>query len=323
MLTARENWLKAISFEKPEWVPNFVTDANVYKPPFWDDLDEEGRDFCNVRWIFDDYGHMPDFSQPAMSDISDWRNIIKWPDIDNWDWEKIAHDFKNGENYDPSKLTACIANTAGIFLIPINMMGWEDGLCAIYEDPEEHEAITEAITEFLCRLIGYMCEYIQPDLIMTGDDFAAAEGPFISKETFNAIYRERLTRIAEACHAGNAKAEFHCCGRCDYIVKAVADCHYDIIQLPVPNNDLIADLSDLKGQLAMTGGWARHSEAGMPGASEECVRESVRYAIDTFGKDGGLVFWDGGIIGNSEDSKQKLAWLTDELTRYGHQVYKD
>lgn len=323
MITARENWLRAINFEKPEWVPDFIADANVYKPPFWDELNEDSRDFCNVRWLFDEYGHMPDANAPAMKDICDWREIIKWPDIDNWDWEKIATDFKESENYDPNKLTACIANTAGIFLIPINMMGWVEGMCAMIEEPEEHEALTEALTEFLCRLIGYMCEYIKPDLILTGDDFAAGEGPFISENSFDTIYKDRLIRIAQAAHDGGAKVEFHCCGNCGYITKKVAECGYDVIQLPVPNEQLINDMKELRGKLAMTGGWARHSEAGRPGASEECVRESVRYAIDTFGKDGGLVFWDGGIIGNSEDSKNKMAWLLDELHTYGSQVYKD
>lgn len=32
--------------------------------------------------------------------------------------------------------------------------------------------------------------------------------------------------------------------------------------------------------------------------------------MDTFGRDGALIFWDGGICGASEDARQKLAWVT-------------
>ncbi len=97
---------------------------------------------------------------------------------------------------------------------------------------------------------------------------------------------------------------------------------YDICQLPVPNDDLRADKKRFGSRLVITGGWERHGDAGLPDASEECVRASVRRAIDDFGADGGLVFWDGGIIGESEDSKNKMRWLMDELHVYGRQVYE-
>jgi len=60
----------------------------------------------------------------------------------------------------------------------------------------------------------------------------------------------------------------------------------------------------------------------MPGASEPVVRQSARKAIDEFGKDGALIFWDGGIAGESEDSNNKRTWVYDELKRYGTEIYK-
>ena len=44
--------------------------------------------------------------------------------------------------------------------------------------------------------------------------------------------------------------------------------------------------------------------------------------MDQVGLDGGLIFWDGGVVGSSEDAKNKLHWIEDELSIYGHQVYK-
>ena len=90
----------------------------------------------------------------------------------------------------------------------------------------------------------------------------------------------------------------------------------------MPNEDLLTDKERFGSKLVITGGWERHGDAGLPDASEECVRASVRKAIDDFGADGGLIFWDGGIIGESEDSKNKMKWLMDELHVYGSQVYQ-
>ena len=322
MLTKKENWLIAAKGGKPEWVPSFTEDANMFLPPVWD-KNEEGIDFCNVKWAADEAGEMPDPSWIAMEDIEDWRDIIKFPDLAAIDWQKLADDWRNSDEYDPDKVDICMANTAGIFLIPINMMGWVDGLCQIYENPEELEALVSALTDFLVELIGYMGKYFHPDIIFSGDDVAAGNGPFLSQETFQQLYKPYFKKIADAIHEQGALAEFHCCGDNGYLIEEILDMGYDICQLPVPNDSLRADKERFGNRLVITGGWERHGDAGVPGASEEVVRASVRKAIDDFGAEGGLIFWDGGIIGSSDDSKQKMDWLMDELHDYGSKVYKD
>ena len=77
---------------------------------------------------------------------------------------------------------------ACIFLIPVNMMGWVDALCAIYEDPEELESFISTMTDYLCELIGYIGKYVHPDIIFGGDDVAASNGPFISKDVWDELH---------------------------------------------------------------------------------------------------------------------------------------
>ncbi len=319
--TKKENWLIAAKGGKPEWVPSFTEDANVFMPPIWGVDPETGTDFCNVKWVTDDTGEMPDPNWQAMEDVADWRDLIKFPDLSKLDWEQLAADF-HGEGYDPDKVDIAMANTAGIFLIPINMMGWVDGLCAIYEDPDELDALTSALTDFLVELIGYFGKHVKPDIIFSGDDIASGDGPFFSREMFQKHYKPYFKKIADAIHEQGALAEFHCCGNNGYLIEEILDMGYDICQLPVPNDSLRADKERFGNRLVITGGWERHGDAGLPGASEEVVRASVRKAIDDFGRDGALIFWDGGIIGSSEDSKQKMAWLMDELHEYGSKVYQ-
>lgn len=320
-MTPRENYMIAARGGKPERVPLFPFDANVFMPDFWAWRDPEtGADFCNIRWVTNDAGEMPEPGWQAMDDITKWREIVKFPKVSEMDWEGML--AKYNENRDPDKVDIAMINTNGIFLIPINMMGWTDGLCALIEEPEETEAFISAITDFFVELIEYVGKYFHPDIVMSGDDFAAARGPFISQTVFREMYKPYIQKITKAVHDIGALEEFHCCGNCQYLTKELFDAGVDIMQLPEPNDELLADKMELGSKFVMNGGWDRHGPGCVPGASEEEVRESVRLAMDTYGKDGGLIFWDGGICGTSEDSRQKMAWLVDEAVKYGASLYK-
>lgn len=320
MLTKRENYLLAAHGEKPQWVPSFVEDSNVFMPDFWEEKDPEtGADFCNIKWIQNDAGKMPDERWRAMGNINQWREIIKFPDLSVLDWEGMAERFKASS--DPEKVNIAMLNTSGIFLIPINMMGWVEGLCAIYEEPEELEALISALTDFFVELAGYFEKYIHPDIVFTGDDIASANGPFVSLNVWDTMYKPYFRKIIDAVHGIGALAEFHCCGNCQSLISQFLSIGVDICQLPEPNDSLISDKKKYGKHLVITGGWDRHGPGCMPGASEETVRESVRKAIDTYGKDGALIFWDGGICGTSEDAQNKMKWVLDELKIYGRKVY--
>jgi len=322
MLTPKENFFRAVRYENPEWVPIFGEDMNPFGSYIWTPDPDTMKDWCNITWIMEEgVGKMPDYSRCAMESIDQWRDTVKWPDLDALDWEKIAYDFVNGPRYSPDKLTTAIANTAGPFLIPINMMGWENALCDMMDEPEEYQAFVDALTDFIVDYVGYLGKYIKPDLISSGDDICGNDGPFISIDTWREMFKPDFTRICDAIHEVGALAEFHCCGNCQYLIAEEMDMGYDIAQLPIPNDALMADKKRFGKRLVITGGWDRHGPGGAFGASEEVVRESVRKAIDDYGQEGGLIFWDGGIIMNTEDSKKKMAWLQDELHTYGRAIY--
>ena len=321
MISKRENYLMAAQGEKPLWVPSFVEESNVFMPDFWMAVDPAtGTDFCNIRWVENDAGRMPDEHWRAMETLDQWRETVKFPKVAELDWPEMTERFKRMS--DPEKVNITMLNTNGIFLIPIDMIGWVDGLCAIYEEPEELEAFISAITDFLVEVVNYFGEYIQPDIVFTGDDLAAANGPFVSKEIWRSLYKPYFKRIVDAIHKIGALAEFHCCGNCQFLIDEFLEIGVDVCQLPEPNESLMQKKEKYGNKLVLTGGWDRHSAAALPGASEEIVRESVHQAIDDYGKNGALIFWDGGICGSSEDSQKKMKWVLDELNKYGRVVYQ-
>jgi hypothetical protein len=319
MKTRKENYLIAAKGGKPDWIPCFPEDSNVFMPDFWNETDPvTGADFCNVKWVENEFGKMPDERWRAMEDISQWRETVKFPDVSKLDWEGMAARY--WANNDSGKVNIAMLNTHGIFLIPINMLGWVDGLTSIYTDREELEAFISAITDFLVELVHYMHRYVKPDIIFTGDDLAAANGPIISGETWESLYKPYFKKIIDTIHGYGILAEFHCCGNCQYLIEEFLNLGVDICQLPVPNEQLEWDKERFGNRLVITGGWDRLGKGAMPGASEAEVRESLHIAIEKYGKDGGLIFWDGGITGQSEDAKNKMTWLYDELHLYNQKL---
>jgi hypothetical protein len=316
----RENYLTAARGGKPFWVPSFTEDCNVFRPDFWNEDPETGTDFMNIKWVANEYGKMPRENWRAMRDIGQWRETVKFPALSSLDWEGMVAKAK--ESHSPDKVNIGMLNTHGLFLIPVNMLGWVDALCAIHVEREELEAFISAITDFLVETAHYIGKYFHPDIICTGDDFAATNGPFISRAVFIDLYKPYLRKIIDACKQEGALVEFHCCGNCQYLIGEFLELGADICQLPMPNEALLNDKKKYGNRLVLTGGWDRHGEGAMPGAPEGVVRQSVRTAIDTFGSDGALIFWDGGICGKSDDSKRKTAWVMDELHTYGKTVYR-
>ena len=90
----------------------------------------------------------------------------------------------------------------------------------------------------------------------------------------------------------------------------------------MPNAALERDKARFGKKLVITGGWDRRGPGSVENVPEEVVRQSVHTAIDTYGRDGGLIFWDGGIIGDSADAVKKRTWVYDEVRKYGSQVYR-
>lgn len=320
-MTDRENYLIAARGGKPQRLPVFPADCNVFAPDFWAWRDSvTGADFCNVKWVRDAFGEMPDPRWKAMDSIFDWRKTISFPDLSRLDWQGMADRFHAAA--DPNKVTIARLNTHGLFLIPVNMLGWEKALCAVLEEPEEMDALISALTDLLLGTLDYIETYIHPDIVFSGDDFAGGGGPFLSRQVIRRAYGPYLRRIAERIHQMSALAEFHCCGNCQFLIREAMDYGYDIFQLPMPNAALERDKKELGSRLVITGGWDRLGPGAAPDAPEEVVRQSVRTAVDVYGADGGLIFWEGGVIGNSEDAENKRRWIYDEAAKYGSVVYR-
>lgn len=324
-MTERENYLLVMSGKQPEWVPNFEDACDMIIPSILIShlLTEEKKDFFSVPWTINDAGPMVDTHQPpVMPDINDWKKYTHFPDIDQFDWENTSK-LQLAE-HDPDKALVIMPNLGGgtIFMPLMNMMGFEEGLCALVEEPEMCMEFLDSVTTFFEQCIPYIVKYYQPDVIIVGDDLCTAFSPFISMDLYKRIFKPLYQRQIDMIHKYGVLAELHMCGKCEPFVEDFAEMGADSWQPAQGSNDIASIKAKYGNKLIINGTWSTDSPAWQPGASEELVRSELRKCMDAFAVGGGMVFWTGGQVGNSADQVQRSNWVNDEARKYGRNFYK-
>jgi uroporphyrinogen-III decarboxylase len=320
-MTEKENYLKVLKGETPDWIPLYW-DACQWMIPSVIEMPMPGkeRNVYGIPYVIHENGPIPRPNDFIMKDIADWRTAVNIPTLEGYDWESAAQ--KDCAALDKNKAVALLLGD-GPFLVLVNAMGFEAGLMAMAEEPEEVMAFFEALTVFQTKVLENVLKYYHPiDVVIIGDDVATARDLFISPRTYREMilpFHKRQAAIAKKYHM---PLEMHCCGKCESIIDDWVDMGVSIWQPAQPLNDLAAIQKKYGKRLVLNGGWGNTGPAGIPGADEATVRQSIRDTIDKLAPSGAFVFWDGGGVGTENDMVQKIAWAQDEMRKYGAHYYQ-
>jgi uroporphyrinogen-III decarboxylase len=321
-MTEKENYLKVLKGETPDWLPLYWDACQWLIPSLLEIplMTGKERNVYGIPYVIHKNGPMPRPNDYIMKDIAEWRTSVNIPTLEGYDWESAAK--KDCAVLDKNKAVA-LTLESGPFLVLVNAMGFEAGLMAIAEEPEEVMAFFEALIVFQETVLENALKYYHPvDVVMIGDDVATARDLFISPKTYREMILPFHKRLADIAKKYNKLIEMHCCGKAEAIVDDWVNMGVTIWQPAQPANDLAAIQKRYGKKLILNGGWANTGPAGIPGADEKTVRQSARDAIDKLAPSGSYVFWDGGGIGAEDDIRQKIAWVQDEARKYGAQYYQ-
>ena len=142
----------------------------------------------------------PKIGDYVLEDIADWREVVKFPDLDAWDWEKAIEIDKVAE-WDRENKIVTVTILNGPWERMNQLMGFENALCAFLEDPEETHAFLEAMCEYKCKLIDYIAEWYKPDVIMCHDDWGTQNGPFFHPDTWREFIKPVTKKIVDKVHS--------------------------------------------------------------------------------------------------------------------------
>ncbi len=287
----RENMLRMHRGETPAFLPrsNFQHVKCSYfediKAP-GDHIDEFGVEYIGRMDIFGG-APIPKPGKYVLHDITKWRDVIKAPTMEDADWEQLAKTDLAPVNAEENGV---IFYTGKIFQRLTDFMGFEEGLCAIMEEPEEVYALFDHLCCFYEKLLKNFIPHYKPDAICIPDDTATARAPFISPQVYRELVKPFHKRIADLALNAGVFVEMHDCGRCEDFVDDWMDfgiCGWNPAQ---PSNDLKAIKAKYGNRLFIEGGWDTQGPLSSAAIDEDVLRAELENYVNTLAPDGGFIF---------------------------------
>ncbi|MDZ5723697.1 uroporphyrinogen decarboxylase family protein [Acetobacterium sp. K1/6] len=288
-MNQRENFFAMIEGKKPEFIPNTM---EVYKICFLgtNNTDQPwngGMDPFGVNWIATKEGVLPEPNKFMFDDIADWKDYVKFPNIDSLGIEAAAKiemaDFTPGEQ------VVNVFSVCGLFERLAAFMGFENALCSLVEDPESCQEFFEAFADYKIAIHNRFIEAYQPDVITYFDDLATANGLFMSPKVYREVIKPAHRRIIEAVTSRGVLFAQHTCGKCEEIVADYVEMGAKIWHSAQIMNDLEGIQEKFKGSLVIEGGWDTSGPASYIGASTEALIEEAKRCATVYGQKGNFI----------------------------------
>jgi hypothetical protein len=329
----RENALIALKGGIPESVPCFYSACQIVIPGDGYDVPLIGSTAA-----YDGYGvHQTATKEsggaftptptatPVLTDITRWKEQVTFPDYEAVDYEKIAAQDKEIFNLDPENFVQDLFCANGMFERLHFLMGFENALMAIMEEPEDVYNLAGAIADKKIEFIKKAAKYYKLDYFTYLDDYSHKTGLFMSKNTFREIFKPHLKRIVDAVKETDMTFKMHCCGKME-------DLFDDFLDLGITAFDpvqCVNNIPEMKkktlGKVGLMGGLDVQGVIDMPDTSEEALRKEVRRCIDTYAEGGGYMVYAASThmynpAAYAPDGR--LGIIMDECAKYGKDYYK-
>lgn len=335
-ITEKENLMLFMRGEHPHWVPRYAMTPDPYTkypmavlpvtPGFLNArrTPEGGYDMWGVRHVVSEEtsgAPIPAPNEFLIADIRNWRDIVKAPDLSNIDWETMAK--KDLAHIDRENTAVSASFHVGYFQQLMAFMGFSEGLCTMFEEPDEVQALFQYMADFFVEVSKKTIEYYKPDIVEILDDTATALNPFISVEMFRELVKPYHVQQAKPAMDAGIPIMMHNCGRCEDFIEDWFDYGVTAWNPAQVMNDLDGIKKKYGKKLGLTGCWDSAGPVNWPDATEEFVRATVRETIDRFAPGGGFCFWGStyGPIGDQSVEDRKR-WLTEEYESYGRTYYE-
>ena len=242
-ITAKENFRRALKGEQlwmpmtgdkinftPEIVPDntaraLVTQGKPYEGP------KGGEDMFGVYWEFvpSANGSMVRPGNPMLTDVSKWREVIKFPDVDSWDWEKSAREDR--EYLENNRKTVLFCILTGFFERLISFMDFGPAAYALMnrKTKEDVKELMDKIADLWIDVVDHVHKYYGDlvDGITIHDDWGAQDGPFFNARIVNEMLVPYMRKVTDHIHSYGYITNLHSCGKVEKLLPCMIDAGWD------------------------------------------------------------------------------------------------
>ncbi len=243
-----------------------------------------GYDGFGVRWVTPASGGGAAIPAPGefiLEDVCDWREVVKFPDLEAFDWTADAQMHLGNVDRRAQAVDFGLGN--GVFERLASLMGFEEALCAMVTDPEEVDAFFTALTDWKIEFAKKVKQYYNPDTITYYDDIATERNLFMSPNTYRTLIKPHHKRFAMAARELGMLPIYHCCGRAEDVVEDMIDCGWVAWTSVQPSNDIVSLCKAYGDRFGFIGGFDSNGRPAQADATEEESRAEVRRCIDVYG----------------------------------------
>lgn len=340
-LNPKENLLRCLHGQIPEYVPQYSyygalpgvegppPNMGVGLAPLRGERSEGGfKDLWGVPYTsVEEVGgfSLPTPNEFILKDITKWYDVIKVPErLKDVDWKAAAEESMKNLQHSRETTSLWYGPGGGTFLNLMNLMGFTEGLSALYEEPDAVKELLQFFFDFYYPIAEQVFDVFQPDVMSLGDDAASEHNPFISpamyREFFVPIYREYTKFAIDR----GIPVNMHLCGRGEDFIP-------DLVRIGVTSWEPVQlrnDIHEVKRrfgrQMVIGGGWEGRGRLTELDVTDEEIRQSVRDAYDAYAP-GGAYMFAAAYTPRSTNDELTAHWnevLQKEAWEYGQTFYK-
>jgi len=295
MLSQKENFFETYKNGKPD---TFVTQWEVF-PQVWDPifshmypiLPHSGQTVKNplgvtLYWGPNEPGAMPIVTDETkvVRDVTKWRDYVKFFDFRDkgLDWTQAKADAEKIRAEDKFVM---VWNVTGLFEMSHFLMGFEDTLMNLLEEPEAMHDLIGAIKDFKLSQLEYLIDELKPDVVMTHDDWGSKTRLFMSPDSWREFYKEPWREIISLVKSKGCVLMHHADSFLEPIVKDMLEIGLDFWQGVLPANDIQKIKKETDYKMLLMGG-IDVTIADVPDWTEEIVRAEVARACKEYHEGG-------------------------------------
>ncbi len=190
-----------------------------------------GNDMFGVYWEYvpSAHGSIVRPGNPTLTDITQWRDVIKFPDVDSWDWAGSAE--VNREYLTNSTRYQNLCIFTGWFERLISFMDFGPAAYALMnrKTKDDAKALMDAISDLWIDVVDHAHKYYG-DLIdgfTFHDDWGAQDGPFFNARVVNEMLVPYMRRVTDRAHSYGYTTDLHSCGKVEKLLPCIIDAGWD------------------------------------------------------------------------------------------------
>ena len=336
--TAKENYLCMAKGELPDHVMFYNMGMTTYTdetptraiaPNIFNETRRSadgGTDIWGVNYVTNEetgFAALPEPNNFIMKDIADWEKILIPPKMPDIDWEMMAKaDYAKTDIDRTQSAVSSNCSSIGPFQQLIAFMGFNEGLCALYEDPDTVRDMLHFLADFYVPIIEKTLDAYKPDIFTIADDSAAKLNPFFSPAIFKDVFMPIYTKLLQPANDRGIIIQYHNCGRCEDFLDDMMSIGIKYWEPAQTDNDLLAIKAKYGRDLVICGGWDWEAPINWPEYDEEAIRQTVRDSIDRLAPGGAYAF-RGRAIGTYQDpvAAEICEMIELECYNYGRNYY--